>query len=91
MGDSSGSMAMSSSCSGMLGSSRSSGDAQVGKPSRAYRWNGPNYSWSSYPRLFARRYLNNMLVLYSDNSNVVSWLGTRRSPNSVVCSHVVAI
>ena len=32
-----------------------------------------------------------MLVLYSDNSNVVSWLGTRRSPNPVVCSLVAAI
>ena len=32
-----------------------------------------------------------MLVLYSDNSNVVAWLGTRRSPNPVVCSLVAAI
>ena len=31
--------------------------------------------------LYARRYPNHMLVLYSDNSNVVAWLGTRRSPN----------
>ena len=32
-----------------------------------------------------------MLVLYSGNSNVVAWLGTRRSPNPVVCSLVAAI
>ena len=32
-----------------------------------------------------------MLVLYSDNSNVVAWLGTRRSPNPVVYSLVAAI
>ena len=41
--------------------------------------------------LFAHRYPNHMLVLYSDNSNVVSWLGTRRSPNPVVSSLVAAI
>ena len=32
-----------------------------------------------------------MLVLYSDNSNVVAWRGTRRSSNPVVCSLVAAI
>ena len=42
-------------------------------------------------RLFARRYPHHMLVLYSDNSNVATWLGTRRSPNLVVCSLVAAI
>ena len=42
-------------------------------------------------RLYARRYPNHMLVLYSDNSNVVAWLGNRRSPNPVVCSLVAAI
>ena len=31
------------------------------------------------------------MTLYSDNFNVVSWLGTRRSPNPVVCSLVAAI
>ena len=63
--------------------------------------------WETYPRvpiawlellatfvavhLFAHRYPNHMLVLYSDNSNVVSWLGTRRSPNPVVSALVAAI
>ena len=63
--------------------------------------------WETFPRVpvawlellaafvalhqYARRYPNHMLVLYSDNSNVVSWLGTRRSPNPVVCSLVAAI
>ena len=42
-------------------------------------------------RLYARRYPNHMLVLYSDNSNVVAWLGNRRSPNPAVCSLVAAI
>ena len=41
--------------------------------------------------LFARRYPNRMVGLYSDNSNVMSWLGTRRSPNPVVRSLVAAI
>ena len=39
----------------------------------------------------ALRYPNHMLVLYTDNSNVVAWLGTQRSPNPVVCSLVAAI
>ena len=42
-------------------------------------------------RLFASRYPSHLVVLYTDNSNVVSWLGTRRSPHSIVCSLVSAI
>ena len=63
--------------------------------------------WESYPqvpiawlellaayvavRLFASRYTNRLMVLYTDNSNVVAWLGTRRSPRPVVCTLVSAI
>ena len=41
--------------------------------------------------LFARRYPGHYVTLYSDNSNVVAWLGTRRSPDPSVCSLVSAI
>ena len=63
--------------------------------------------WESYPQvpvaqlellaalvaiqLFAGRYPQHILVLYSDNSNVVAWLGTRRSPNPIICTLVAAI
>ena len=42
-------------------------------------------------QLFANRYPKHLIVLYSDNTNVVAWLGTRRSPNPVVCTLVAAI
>ena len=41
--------------------------------------------------LFAPRYPGHILVLYSDNTNVVSWLGTRRPINPAVCFVVAAI
>ena len=41
--------------------------------------------------LFANRYPAHLIVLYSDNTNVVSWLGPRRSPHPVVCALVAAI
>ena len=63
--------------------------------------------WEAYPRVpiawlellaayiavrrFASRYPSHLVILYTDNSNVVSWLGTRRSPHAVVCSLVSAI
>ena len=63
--------------------------------------------WESYPQvpvarlellaslvaiqLFAGRYSKHIIVLYSDNSNVVAWLGTRRSPDPIVCTLVAAI
>ena len=42
-------------------------------------------------RLFASRYPSHLLVMYTDNSNVVSWLGSRRSPHPVVWTLVSAI
>ena len=64
-------------------------------------------AWESYPqvpiawlellaayiavRLFASRYPSHLLVMYTDNSNVVSWLGSRRSPHPVVWTLVSAI
>ena len=42
-------------------------------------------------RLFASRYPGHLVVLYTDNSNVVAWLGSRRSPHPVVCTLVSAI
>ena len=63
--------------------------------------------WESYPqvpiawlellaayvavRLFASRYTNHLTILYTDNSNVVAWLGSRRSPRPVVCTLISAI
>ena len=63
--------------------------------------------WETYPRvpiawlellaaymavqIFAPRYPSHLVVLYSDNSNVVSWLGTRRSPHPIVCTLVSAL
>ena len=63
--------------------------------------------WESYPqvpiawlellaafvavRLFALRYPSHLIVLYTDNSNVVAWLGSRRSPRPVICTLVSAI
>ena len=63
--------------------------------------------WESYPqvpvawlellaayiavRLFASRYPSHLVVLYTDNSNVVAWLGSRQSPHPVVCTLVSAI
>ena len=63
--------------------------------------------WGTYPRvpiarlellaayvavhLFARRYPGHYVILYTDNTNVVAWLGTRRSPDPIVCSLVSAI
>ena len=41
--------------------------------------------------LFARRYPGHYVILYTDNSNVVAWLSTRRSPDPSVCSLVSAI
>ena len=41
--------------------------------------------------LFGPRYRKRLLVLYSDNTNVVAWLGPRRSPNPTVCALVAAI
>ena len=63
--------------------------------------------WESYPRVpiawiellavFVALYLfgpeapAHLIVLYSDNTNVVAWLGTRRSPDPTVCALVAAI
>ena len=63
--------------------------------------------WESYPRvpvarleliaalvavqLFAHRYPRHLIILYSDNSNVVAWLGTKRSPDPIICTLVAAI
>ena len=42
--------------------------------------------------LFGPRYPGHLMVLYSDNTNVVSWLGSsRRPPNSTICTVVAAI
>ena len=41
--------------------------------------------------LFGKRYPEHLIVLYSDNSNVVAWLGPRRSPCPTVCALVAAI
>ena len=42
--------------------------------------------------LFGPRYPGHLMVLYSDNTNVVAWLGSsRRSPNPTVCTVVAAI
>ena len=42
--------------------------------------------------LFGPRYPKHMIVLYSDNNNVVVWLGSsRRSPNATICTVVAAI
>ena len=63
--------------------------------------------WDAYPRvpiawlellavlvalsLFGHRYSKRLIVVYSDNTNVVAWLGSRRSPNPTVCAVVAAI
>ena len=63
--------------------------------------------WESYPRVqiawiellavFVALYLfgsntpAHLIVLYSDNTNVVAWLGSRRSPDPTVCALVAAI
>ena len=63
--------------------------------------------WEAYPRvpvarleliaalvavqLFAHRYPRHLIILYSDNSNVVAWLGTKRSPDPIICTLVAAI
>ena len=63
--------------------------------------------WESYPmvpvarlellaalaaiQLFGNRYPRHLIVLYSDNTNVVAWLGTRRSPDPIICTLVAAI
>lgn len=63
--------------------------------------------WEYYPRviiawtellavfvalyLFGSRYPERLIVLYSDNSCVVAWLGPRRSPCPTVCALVAAI
>ena len=63
--------------------------------------------WESYPQvpvarlellaalvaiqLFAKRYPRHLVVLYSDNTNVVAWLTTRRPSNPVICTLVAAI
>ena len=41
--------------------------------------------------LFGHKHPRTLLVLYSDNTNVVSWLGRRRSPDPHVCTLVSAI
>ena len=42
--------------------------------------------------LFGPRYPGHLMVLYSDNTNVVAWLGSsRRSPNPTICTVVAAI
>ena len=41
--------------------------------------------------LFGHRYPRHLIVLYSDNTNVIAWLGSRRSPNPVVSTLVAAI
>ena len=63
--------------------------------------------WESYPlvqiawiellAVFVALYLYgpntpaHLIVLYSDNTNVVAWLGPRRSPDPTVCALVAAI
>ena len=63
--------------------------------------------WEYYPRVpiawiellavFVALYIfgpispNHLIVLYSDNTNVVAWLGPRRSPDPTVCALVAAI
>ena len=63
--------------------------------------------WESYPivqiawiellavfvalHLFGHNFPAHLMVLYSDNTNVVAWLGPRRSPNPTVCALVAAI
>ena len=63
--------------------------------------------WESYPRVpiawiellavFVALYIfgpntpAHLIVLYSDNTNVVAWLGPRRSPDPTVCALVAAI
>ena len=42
-------------------------------------------------QLFAPRYPGHFIVLYSDNQNVVSWLGSRQPPNPAVAELVAAI
>ena len=41
--------------------------------------------------LFGHRYPKHLIVLYSDNTNVVAWLGSRRAPNPIVSTKVAAI
>ena len=63
--------------------------------------------WESYPKipisrlellaalvaaqLFMHRYPHHIITLYTDNTNVVGWLGARRSPHPVVGTLVSAI
>ena len=63
--------------------------------------------WSAFPRvdiawlelfaafvaidLFAAKSPGHLVVLYSDNTNVVAWLTRRRAPNPFVCTLVSAI
>ena len=63
--------------------------------------------WESYPNvqiawiellavfvavyLFGHHFPAHLIVLYSDNTNVVAWLGPRRSSNPTVCALVAAI
>ena len=63
--------------------------------------------WSAFPRvdiawlelfaafvaidLFAADSPGHLLILYSDNTNVVAWLSRRRPPNPYVCALVAAI
>ena len=63
--------------------------------------------WKAYPRvpiawlellavlvalhLFGHRYPKHLIVLYSDNTNVVAWLGSRRSPHPIISTMVTAI
>ena len=63
--------------------------------------------WSAFPRvdiawlelfaafvaidMFAAESPGHLVVLYSDNTNVVAWLTRRRSPNPFVCTLVAAI
>ena len=42
-------------------------------------------------QLFGNRYAKHLIVLYSDNTNVVAWLGTRRSPDPIIGTLVAAI
>ena len=42
-------------------------------------------------QLFGNRYPKHLIVLYSDNTNVVAWLGTSRSPDPIICTLVAAI
>ena len=64
--------------------------------------------WESYPQvpiawfellavflalsLFGPRYPKHLMTIYSDNTNVVAWLGSsRRSPHPTVCTVIAAI